>query len=141
MFIVIYFVFFIIPLYCMHVRMPYVLIKEPTYLLTIHVITQGLTGSRDPRLIDYIQFGVAFPILRRYSLVQFETLTSSARSYSRRRSPACLITYVGSAEVNVFSRRTERGFLASSVCTIQRLHLPTEPCSCRPAPAHVVSGL
>jgi len=26
--------FFIIPLYCMHVRMPYVSIKELTYLLT-----------------------------------------------------------------------------------------------------------
>jgi len=26
--------FFIIPLYCMHVRMPYVLIKELAYLLT-----------------------------------------------------------------------------------------------------------
>jgi len=30
-------VFFIIPLYCMHVRMSYVLIKEPTYLLTCYL--------------------------------------------------------------------------------------------------------
>jgi len=34
LFIVIYFVFFIMSLYCMHVRMPCVLIKELTYLLT-----------------------------------------------------------------------------------------------------------
>jgi len=31
--------FFIIPLYCMHVRMPYVLIKELTYLLSDITVT------------------------------------------------------------------------------------------------------
>jgi len=43
-------VFLIIPLHCMHLRMPYVLIKELTYLLTCLQMTSDVKNVSFPPL-------------------------------------------------------------------------------------------
>ena len=71
--------FFIIPLYCMHVRMPYVLIKELTYLLT-YFPTDSSTSSGKHTTSKNLGLGEYQTEPTRYSAVRMPTTSPATMS-------------------------------------------------------------